>query len=207
MSALNFLFGSTGNSALDSTAAKLRESQSTTTKTNPYVTPAVSKSIITEGLSSAAAYSDKAKAASANAELTAVSANASIQQGKKAVVEGKDAALAASKLAYEQELMKASLNSEQIQMYRETYGSDEHKKTMQALYEQQQANAQEVIAAQTQQDQGGFFNWIGSQFKAELAMEEARVTDQTINQLKANEMQAAQKLAMDLELNAADAAG
>ena len=207
MSALNFLFGSTGNSALDSAAVKLRESQSTTTKTNPYISETSAKGIAVDALSSAEAYKVKAEEAAGKANATQQQVTAAVQEGKAANISSKTEALKLAQFNYEQQLKQASMNTEEIQQYRETYGSNTHKKTMKALYEQQQANAQELIAAQSQQDQGGAWNWITSQFKAELAAEESRLTDATINQLKSNEMQAAQKLAMDLQLNQEEAAG
>lgn len=206
MSVLGFL--NVGN-ALTSAADKLKEQQkqsitattTTTQKVNPFMTPQAQQSTVDSALSSAATYQGQAQAASARG-------NKALEQVTKTVAEGKDnvntaanQALLKAKLDYKVATEAALSNTKAVEQFQATYGSDVHRKQMQELYEQQRANTQEVIAAQSQQDQGGFFNWISSQFKAELAMEEAAVTDATINQLKANEMQATQQLAASFQAN------
>lgn len=206
MSALGFLnFGN----ALTSAASKLQEQQkqsvttsvSTTQKVNPYIAPAEQKQVVSGALSAAAQYQGQAEAAAGRSNEALKSVTKQVTEGKEAAGTAANQALAKAKLEYQMAVQTSQTNNKAVEQFQATYGSDAHKKQMQQLYEQQRANTQEVIAAQSQQDQGGFFNWIGSQFKAELAMEEAKVTDATINQLKANEMQATQQLAASFQAN------
>lgn len=206
MSALGFL--NVGN-ALTAAASKLTEQQkqsqstttTTTTKTNPYMTQQQQQQVVNGALASAQKYEQQANAAASNAQAVAVGTQKTIDQGRRDIKTSTNAALQQAAIQYRTAVAASQQNNSAVELFQKTYGSDEHKKQMQQLYEQQQANTAELIAAQSQQDQGGFFNWIGAQFKAELAAEESRLTDATINQLKANEMQATQQLAASFQAN------
>lgn len=206
MSALGFLnFGNALTAAASKLSEQQKQSQSTTTTTttkpNPYMTQPQQQQVVDNALASAQKYEQQANAAASTAQATLAGTQKTIDQGRRDVKTSTNAALKVAALQYQSAVAASQQNNSAVEVFQKTYGSDEHRKQMQQLYEQQRANTAELIAAQSQQDQGGFFNWIGAQFKAELAAEESRLTDATINQLKANEMQATQQLAASFQAN------
>lgn len=187
----------------------------TTTKTSNPLTELVTSPLFTQQQAQAATqgaygateqYIAKANTALAAQETTAADTMKRSTEGKEAVNTAAQQVMAKAKLDYQTAQQAANKSASDIALFQQTFGSETYKKTKQALFDQQMANAQDLVNAQKRQDSGGVWDWIAGQFQAELAMGENELTTQMLQTMQQQEMAATQQLAATMEQNMAVAA-